>query len=72
MLFLLLICVVGVTSRLTDGCAAPLTRPLSAQPACPYLKSALAKLTDPKNYLGLAGPMIDRVLALESGRAARS
>ncbi len=35
-------------------------------------KSELAKLTDPKNYLGLAGPMIDRVLALESGRAARS
>src|SRR5713101_4058573 len=29
-------------------------------------RSELAKLTDPKNYLGLAGPMIDRVLALES------
>src|SRR5262245_41632750 len=29
-------------------------------------KSELAGLTDPKNYLGLAGPMIDRVLALEA------
>src|SRR5205807_2445371 len=28
-------------------------------------RSELAKLTDPKNYLGLAGPMIDRVLELE-------
>ena len=34
-------------------------------------KSELAKLTDPKNYLGLAGPMIDRVLALESKHAGR-
>jgi 3-carboxy-cis,cis-muconate cycloisomerase len=34
-------------------------------------KSELAKLTDPQNYLGLAGPMIDRVLALESRLADR-
>src|SRR5947199_4982577 len=30
-------------------------------------RTELAKLTDPKNYLGLAGPMIDRVLELERG-----
>src|SRR6266478_1441648 len=35
-------------------------------------RAELAKLTDPKNYLGLAGPMIDRVLALENGRAPRN
>jgi 3-carboxy-cis,cis-muconate cycloisomerase len=28
-------------------------------------RAELAKLTDPKNYLGLAGPMVDRVLELE-------
>jgi 3-carboxy-cis,cis-muconate cycloisomerase len=26
-------------------------------------KAALARLTDPENYLGLAGEMVDRVLA---------
>jgi len=33
-------------------------------------RTELAKLTDPKNYLGLAGPMIDRVLELERGATA--
>jgi 3-carboxy-cis,cis-muconate cycloisomerase len=28
-------------------------------------RAELARLTDPANYLGLAGEMIDRVLAIE-------
>jgi 3-carboxy-cis,cis-muconate cycloisomerase len=51
----------------------PLLDALAENPEIsPHLSRAeLAKLTDPKNYLGLAGPMIDRVLALESARAGR-
>src|SRR5262249_27693259 len=34
-------------------------------------RAELAKLCDPENYLGLAGEMVDRVLARESGAATR-
>jgi 3-carboxy-cis,cis-muconate cycloisomerase len=35
-------------------------------------RAELAKLCDPQNYLGLAGEMVDRVLARERSRAGQS
>jgi len=32
-------------------------------------RATLAKLCDPANYLGLAGEMVDRVLAIEAAQA---
>ena len=35
-------------------------------------RAELAKLVDPANYLGLAGAMVDRVLAAEDGSRRRA
>ena len=35
-------------------------------------REQIDRMCDPANYLGLSGEMVDRVLALESGAAART
>jgi adenylosuccinate lyase len=35
-------------------------------------KAELTKLTDPANYVGLAGEMVDRVLAIEAAQRKAS
>src|SRR5437764_10433961 len=48
----------------------PLLDALAANPEISrhLSRAELSEITDPKNYLGLAGPMIDRVLELEGER----
>src|SRR6266700_2787697 len=79
-IFLLASGALAQSRRLLDGICRrvaasgkPLLEELAKNPEISrhLSKSELAKLTDPKNYLGLAGPMIDRVLALESKHAGR-
>ena len=50
---------------------APLVDLLAKEPeiAKHVNRATLARLCDPANYLGLAGEMVDRVLAIEAAQA---